>query len=170
MGNETSGHLSNARAKLHFTLEEDISEDCKKNVRDKIPGLNVRSFLSFLNRGANFYDGETSTAPVAGNVGTLAWSNASYGQGATISGVFTSRPGIMALSSMVNSTLTIFLRERYVNGMDANRRAAFLFHEALHGYAQGAGLFDQELKAAFGIPLGDPTSRISDHIQKHCFK
>jgi hypothetical protein len=120
VGNGTSGRLDNARAKLHFTLEEGISEDCQKNVLDKIPGLHVRDFLSFLNKGANFYNGEASAAPVAGNIGTLAWSNASYGQGATLSGVFASHPGTMALSSMVNGTFTVFLRERYVNGMNGN--------------------------------------------------
>jgi hypothetical protein len=82
--------------------------------------FHVRDFLSFLNKGANFYNGEASAAPVAGNIGTLAWSNASYGQGATLSGVFASHPGTMALSSMVNGTFTVFLRERYVNGMNGN--------------------------------------------------
>ena len=110
-----------------------------------------------------------SAATVAGNAGTLAWANASYGQGATISGVFGSHPGTMALSSMVNSTFTVFLRERYVNGMNGNQLAAFLFHEALHGYGQGSGMFDQDLKDAFGISQSDPSSRISDYIQKHCF-
>ena len=54
-----------------------------------------------LGQGANFYNGEKSTAAVAGNVGNLQWSNASFGEGATISGVFSSDPGVMALSSWV---------------------------------------------------------------------
>ena len=173
VGDKTARKLTTAFGRLGLALESGVSKECQEKVLDQIglSGLNVSDFLAFLGQGANFYNGEKSTATVAGNVGTLSWSNAAYGKGATISGVFNSQPGIMALSSMVNTTMTVFFRENYVNSMNVNRLIGFLFHEALHAYGQGDFNYsDQRLKAAFGIAESEPSERISDYIHEHCFK
>jgi hypothetical protein len=173
VGSKTLRKLNTAFGRLGLALESGVSKDCQENVLDQIgiTGLNLSSFIAFLDRGANFYNGEKSTATVAGNVGTLAWANASYGKGATISGVFRKERGIMGLSSFVNPTLTVFFRENYVNEMNENRLVAFLFHESLHAYGQGDFNYsDQRLKTAFGINKSEPSEAISDYILKHCFK
>jgi len=44
-----------------------VSEDCKKNVLDKlntIEGFDLQKFIGFLQQGGDFYDGEKSNAPV----------------------------------------------------------------------------------------------------------
>jgi hypothetical protein len=173
VGSKTFQKLNTAFGRLGFALESGVTKECQENVLDQIDvaGLNVSNFIAFLDRGANFYNGEKSTATVAGNVGPLQWSKSSYGKGATISGVFSSHPGTMALSSFVNTTLTVFFREGYVNQMSENRLQAFMFHEALHAYGQGDYAYmDEGLKLAFGIDKKQPSEAISDYIYKHCFK
>lgn len=140
--------LQAALSTLTDYLYSRISEDCQKNVVDKLAanlsgGFDIASFQQYLTHGAEFYNGLTSDVLVAGNVMPRQPANILYGGGATVGGVFRSHPGVNAMTSILSPTLTIFIRPGndgngipvvdLSNGGNNPRNLSFLFHEALHG-------------------------------------
>jgi len=163
-------------------LNGQISDDCRKNVVDKLASsfsdFNYGEFARFFNTGtsSSFQDGTTSGAPIAGTI-TGAQAAAILFPGSTsISDAFASNPGLQALTSITSSTLSIFLRPGAINTSNNGNNAdnkALLFHEAIHGYGGtkgGTSYFDDEVQKAFGLKV-DPknTGNITDYIKKQCF-
>ena len=172
--------LSNALFEVYARLRNnEFSEDCQENVIDRLTplGFNLNDFVSYLERGAAFYNGTTSQAPAAGTVTTLQAANAGYGQGATVADVFANnanRRQTNALTSITSRSLLIFIRPGTLNvsqGGNNGDNFGLLFHEALHGYGGsrgGTSFFDADLQDAFGLSHG-ASQNISDYIQEHCF-
>jgi hypothetical protein len=151
-----------------------ISDGCWRNVIDRltmnINGFNIGNLVRFLGGSTDFYDGMRSQAPVAGIVSPPQAANILYGTGATIAGVFNSRPGLNAMTSVTSSTFMAFFRletiDRSNNGVNG-RNLSLLFHEAIHGLT---GRVDEDIQRALGIPV-DPnnTGNITQHIRDNCF-
>ncbi|MGQ0541957.1 MAG: RHS repeat domain-containing protein, partial [Blastocatellia bacterium] len=165
-----------------------FSEDCKKNVLDKLKtltGFSAEAFANFLAKGADLYDGEKSTALVSDFDPNGKWT-------ITTAKRFENTPGLHAFVGIgSNATrLTIFfdpdfietkekissLSGQKVSGLTTSN-LAFAFHEALHGFGNSLGSFDEnnsvfgdtKLKELFGL-TGNGSKVISDHIEKNCFK
>ncbi len=173
--------LTGALDDLTNFLNLPISENCQKNVMDKLAAafsnFSASAFARYLlEGGAQFFNGLTSNAPVAGTLLPTQAANAAFGQGATIAGVFSSHPGINAMTSITLPTLTIFLRP----GNDANgnpvidpsngghnaRNQSLLFHEGLHGFL---GKGDQDIQNALFGSSGGASSNITEYIRANCF-
>jgi RHS repeat-associated protein len=183
--------LSNAWTSLVEKIRlNQLSADCYNNVVSKIPSnlrtgepFDLHSFFLFLSQGADFYDGTQSHAPVAGTLVSQQQFTAGqvrnppvYG-GNTVAEHFNNRLGVNAVTSIIATSLTIFVRPGndangnpvvdLSNGGDNARNLGFLFHEGLHGFL---GRVDEDLQTAFELPKGGPSSNISEHIRKHCFE
>jgi hypothetical protein len=165
--------MSNAYDALRQKLAGKISKDCQKNVIDKLAkafGFNFGNFLSYLGSGADFYNGLTSQALVAGRVSPRQPADILYGTGATIASVFKSHPGTNALTSITSLTFLSFFKPDAISTSNRGINVAnetLLFHEALHGFT---GKVDEDIQAAFGIGVNSrDTSNITKHIRDHCF-
>lgn len=141
----------------------------------------MKDFISFLEKGGEFYDGTKSRA--------LAKEyNPAFGFGpeTTIADTFKSRPEMNARTANgINTRLTVFLRPNAVEtGSKASRltgakisgltndNLAFLFHEGLHGFGhdkRSVDLFDSDLQKTFGLTVGAASINISSHIKENCF-
>jgi hypothetical protein len=172
--------VSNALAALIKALSGKIGKNCQKNVIDKLAqkyGFGLSDFVSYLGKGANFYNGLTSQAPVAGTITTPQAANAGFGRGATIASVFNNTSSGLqtnALTSITSPTLLVFLRPNAISrsrGGVNDDNLGLLFHEGLHGYGGtqgGTSYFDQDLTSTFGLK-GKDSGSISDHISRNCF-
>jgi RHS repeat-associated protein len=159
-----------------------LSSDCLKHVIQPLTkslGFNLGAFVTYLGHGADFYNGLGSNALIAGTVTTAqAANNSPFFPGETIAQAFNTISGgqqTVALTSIMSPTLEVFLNPKFINRSNKGvngQNLALLFHEALHGYGGslgGTSYFDADLRSAFGLPAGCPSSQISDYIQKHCF-
>lgn len=162
-----------------------ISEDCQKNVIDKLAeklGFEVAIFVNtYLSKGASFFNGLTSNAPIAGTVITAQAFRSGFGgsnpiwYGRTVAQHFNNAPSgiqVNALTSITSPTLLVFVRPGTIDlssGGSNGRNLSLLFHEALHGYGGSLGgttYNDQDLRETFGIGA---SGNISAYIKQHCF-
>jgi YD repeat-containing protein len=165
-----------------------VSEDCKKNVLDKlntIEGFDLQKFIGFLQQGGDFYDGEKSNAPVSDYDPDNGWTisiakrfeineglHAFVGRGSKVSR-FTV---FFDPDEIETKEKTSLISGQKVSGLTTSN-LAFAFHEALHGYGQSIGKLqgetppygDTNLKDVLGLK-GEGSKIISDHIEKNCFK
>jgi RHS repeat-associated protein len=161
-----------------------VSEDCQKNVIDKLAqklGFEAVAFVNYLRLGVTFFNGLTSTAAIAGTITSARAFRAGFGgsnpiwYGRTVAEHFNNPPSglqVNAVTSITSPTLLVFVRPGALElslGGDNARNLSLLFHEGLHGYGgtQGGTTYhDQDLRDAFGIgSAGD----ISAYIKQHCF-
>jgi len=178
--------LANAFFELYARLRNnEISRRCQEEVIDRLTpiGFSLDGFVSYLERGAAFYNGETSQAPIAGTITTQQAANAGFGAGATVASVFARETVVNgqtrrfeALTSITSPSLLMFFRPGTIDtSRGGNNRSNFgrLFHEGLHGYGGSTGgtsLFDQDLEQAFyGNRRGRPSSDFTDYIGQRCF-
>lgn len=184
LGKEAAAAMEAANNSLMNYLLSGISEDCQKNVIDKLAqklGFEVGAFVNYLRLGATFFNGLTSTAPIAGTVTTTRAFRSGFGganplwYGRTVAEHFNNAPSglqVNAVTSLLSPTLLVFIRPGALDlsqGGDNARNLSLLFHEGLHGYggSQGGTTYhDQDLRGAFGIgSAGD----ISAYIKQQCF-
>jgi hypothetical protein len=181
----------NALNTAFMDLKEDLnslSKKCAKNVIDKldtVKGFDLDAFQSYLNEGAMFANGVTSTALVAGTITSTQAANAEYGVGATISSVFAVKfptpprapsqgTQVVALASITSPSLLVFFNPSAVstaNGGNNSADLSLLFHEALHGFGGWIGssdFDDQSLMLLFG-GLRGTSDAISNYIAANCF-
>jgi RHS repeat-associated protein len=162
-------NLIKAASALASRLAAGVSEDCQKNVIDKLKsiGFDLKGFISFLGNDPRFYNGLTSQALAAGTVSPKQPADLLYGPGATIADVFkgsgTSRPN--ALTSITSRTFLSFFRPDAINGSGAGTQGT-LFHEGIHGFT---GKVDADIQNALGIKETPVSQNITDYIRKHCF-
>jgi RHS repeat-associated protein len=179
VGSDTRERLNNALDLLVSMLEDGpMSENCQKNVIDRLArassqggiGFDLAGFTNYLKQGATYYDGTISQLTVAGNVASQQVADLLYGPGATVAGVFASRPGLNALASITASTFTLFLRPDAVDSSNSganSRNRGLLFHEGIHGFT---GRVDEDIQSALGITVDrNNTGNITQHIRDNCF-
>ncbi|HXG06307.1 MAG TPA: hypothetical protein VNI77_03160, partial [Nitrososphaera sp.] len=170
--------LENALTGLQNYLSGGITDDCSQNVIGKLSanlGFDLSAFKVYLAQGATFYDATRSNIPVAGNVMPRRPADLLYGPGATIADVFRNSPGTNAMTSIMTSTLTIFLRPGRdanrtpvvdrSNGGNNSRNLSLLFHEALHGFTKKV---DADIQSSLGLGSGS-SSNVTEYIKMHCF-
>src|SRR5438105_13370084 len=87
--NRTNNNLINATNALASKLASGVSEDCQKNVIDKLKGIgfDLNRFINFLGNNPQFYNGVTSQALAAGTVSPKQPAHLLYGPEATIADV-----------------------------------------------------------------------------------
>jgi hypothetical protein len=162
-----------------FLGEGLISEDCQKNVIDRLSNdstlkFDIEKFKAFISNGAQFYDGTQSNALYAGTITTAsaALSNG-IAAGTTVAQRFANAPGINAETSILSSSLVIFFRPSSISGSSQSQNMSLLFHEALHGFRGslgGTSYFDSELQRALGLAVDSNNTRnITDHIRNNCY-
>ena len=157
-----------------------ISEDCKKNVLDKL-GITASNLASYLSQGLRAFDGTASTGSVnriaspadlpfiLGNMSNCRTIDCIFAQG--------TRQRVDAVTAFKRGALTIFFNPSSIGtlwGGITGHNLSLLFHESLHGYGahNGTPLLDGDLfKKLLGREQreGDFTSEITDHIKKYCF-
>jgi hypothetical protein len=148
------------------------SQKCVQNVFARIPNLSVASLKSYLAKGATFFDGTKAARSAASLHPTLAGASFQR-QNPTVSSIaswFGQRPGMNAVTSTVDPTLTVYVRPSVVDLSNQGRNArnqGLLFHEALHGYGLGRSDFnDQGLSQALGV--AGPSAGISRYLSANC--
>ncbi len=177
--------LLNAQMYINFQFmkaflgEGLISEDCQKNVIDRLSNdstlkFDIEKFRAFIANGAQFYDGTQSNALYAGTITTASAALANgIAAGTTVAQRFANTPGVNAETSILSSSLVIFFRPNSISNSSQSQNMSLLFHEALHGFGGslgGTSYFDSELQRALRLTV-DPnnTRNITDHIRNNCF-
>ena len=167
--NRQNTNLTKATNALASKLASGVSEDCQKNVIDKLKsiGFDLNGFISFLGNNPRFYNGVTSQALAAGTVSPKQPADILYGPGATIADVFkgsgNTRPS--ALTSITSPTFLSFFRPDAISGSGAGTQS-LIFHEGIHGFT---GKVDADVQNALGIKETPVSQNITDYIRKHCF-
>lgn len=170
-----------------------ISEDCQKNVIDKLDtldGFDLDKFIDFLDKGGSFYDGKQSYAPA-----TDYFPDEGYSPKQTVADTW--KEGLSARVSKGSkiSTFTVFFDPNAINRGEAKSlisgqkvsgiksdNLAFILHESLHGYGVSIGTFkagkenpysDRGLQTLFfgqkSEKVGAESVNITEYIEKHCF-
>jgi len=179
----------NALAELAARLRAGkVNDNCKTEVLDKlatIKGFNLEDFISFLEEGGNFYDGEKTTTLYSD------YHPAISGGTQTVAQFLDRQDGVHAFTAIGKrfTTLTIFFDPAFIetktktslisgdklSGLTTSN-LAFAFHEALHGYGNyigkgvANGYFDSDLLSLFGLDGSGGSIAISDYIEKNCIK
>jgi hypothetical protein len=178
--------IHNARTELTNILKKgDFSEDCQKNVIDKlnkISGFSLEKFIHFLELGGDFYDGTTSTA-LANDYNP----DYKYLPTKTVADTFSDKPQTAArTASGINTRFTVFFRPSSIETGEkksrltgtkisgiTNDNLAFIFHEGLHGfghYSKSKVFTDPDLQRAFDLTEGVASINISEHIKQNCLE
>ena len=165
----------------------EISEDCQKNVIDKLPkDFSLKSFSNYLSRGATFEDGNLSkrliTSVVSKGNGSPWTSPRTFGPSAQVWRIFDDLTMFYTADKASATKLTVFYQPQAVSLQNEganNDNYGTIFHEALHGYGSllGGGVLAKDSPYA-DDPLGTAllghkpigSAEISDHISKYCFK
>jgi RHS repeat-associated protein len=159
-----------------------ISEDCQKNVIDKLaklPGFDLDKFKTYLEKGGAFLDGFKSKDTLVPNVmPNEQTKEVLFGNATTVGQTFADI-NQSALTSLTSPTLKVYVNPSRVNPKKPKNLAALVFHEGLHGYGgvtvglHGKNPYgDGRLAAALGITVGYNnfgSVAITDYIQKNCF-
>jgi RHS repeat-associated protein len=169
LSDEQDSNLTRATDVLASKLASGVSQGCQENVIDKLKGIgfNLNGFINFLGNNPRFYNGVTSTAPVAGTVSPKQPADLLYGPGATIADVFkgsgNTRPN--ALTSITSATFLSFLRPDAITGSGIDTQS-LVWHEGIHGFTRKV---DADVQNALGIKETPVSRNITDYIKKHCF-
>jgi RHS repeat-associated protein len=172
-GKPTDKPLSKGNEKALENALEDLKKDtdCLNKVGSELDNFNSSEFTAYLNKGANFFDGTRSTTAASSlRNPRAAQSFASENRDiTTISSWFRVRPGVNAVTSVVASMLTVYVRpntiDRSHRGINPRNRS-LLFHEGLHGFGAGNRYDDDSLMDSFH--LSGSSSEISKRIAKTC--
>jgi RHS repeat-associated protein len=169
LSNKKNKNLKKANNALASKLASGVSEDCQKNVIDKLKGIgfDLKGFINFLGNNPQFYNGLTSQALAAGTVSPKQPADILYGPGATIARIFNAsgntRPN--ALTSITSPTFLSFFRPDAIGGSGSGTQS-LLFHEGIHGFT---GKVDADIQNALGINETSVSQNITAYIKRHCF-